>query len=192
MHSAASTLRAEHGPNAKIVICVDNATWHNKLTPESEAPKRAWRKQKVTDWLNLKKLKFDSYMTKAELLDTAYKNLPPKEYMADKAAERFGIEIVRIPVKHCVLNPIELVWSGLKNYVRSQNIRFSLNDVEQLSLEWLSSVGPEHVRSYYEHMLKHEEIFRAADKIAEELETDLIDDDDVDDTLIEADSSDDE
>ncbi|CAF2126676.1 unnamed protein product [Rotaria magnacalcarata] len=38
--SAASTLRSEHGKSAKIAIIIENATWHNKLTPESEPPKR--------------------------------------------------------------------------------------------------------------------------------------------------------
>ncbi|CAF1119803.1 unnamed protein product [Didymodactylos carnosus] len=41
IESAASTLRTEHGRVAKIAIIVDNATWHNKLTPECDAPKRA-------------------------------------------------------------------------------------------------------------------------------------------------------
>ncbi|CAF4559695.1 unnamed protein product [Didymodactylos carnosus] len=49
MESAASTLRAEHGKDTKIVICIDNASWHNRLTPDSEAPKRAWRKQLIVD-----------------------------------------------------------------------------------------------------------------------------------------------
>ncbi|CAF1104810.1 unnamed protein product [Rotaria magnacalcarata] len=94
--------------------------------------------------------------------------LPPKEYIVDKVASKYDIEIVRIPIKHCVLNPIELAWSGLKNYVRQQNIRFSLNDIEQLCSEWLAACDPEHVSGYFTHVHKHEEIFKTADKIAEE------------------------
>ncbi|CAF4509343.1 unnamed protein product [Didymodactylos carnosus] len=129
-------------------------------------------------------------MTKAELLEIAYKNLPLKEFMPDKAASKFGVQVVRIPVKHCVLNPIELVWSGLKNFVRSQNVRFSLTDVEQRANEWLSSLGPEHVAPYFEHVRKHEEIFKATDTIAEEMETDLIDDDESEDDVGDANSTD--
>ncbi|CAF1432991.1 unnamed protein product, partial [Didymodactylos carnosus] len=51
METAASTLR------------IDNATWHNKLTPESEAPKRAWKKQLIVDWLINKKVPFWAFMT---------------------------------------------------------------------------------------------------------------------------------
>ncbi|CAF1149687.1 unnamed protein product [Didymodactylos carnosus] len=139
MDSAASTLRSEHGKSAKIAIIIDNATWHNKLTPESEPPKRAW-------------------MTKAELIELAFTHLSPKEYIADKIASKYDIEIVRIPVKHCVLNPID---------------------------EWLAACDPEHASGYFTYVHKHEEIFKTADKIAEELENDLIDgDDDIDNEML--------
>ncbi|CAF1627565.1 unnamed protein product, partial [Didymodactylos carnosus] len=92
-------------------------------------------------------------MTKAELLDIAYKHLPPKEYMADKAASKHNVQLVRIPVKHC------------------------------LTRQWLSSVGPEHVKPY--HVRKHEEIFKAADKIAEEMDNDLIDEDEGEDNTVD-------
>ncbi|CAF1544458.1 unnamed protein product [Didymodactylos carnosus] len=100
------------------------------------------------------------------------------------------MEIVHIPVKHCVLKPIELVWAGLKNFVRNRNVRFSLNGVEQLTKEMVIVMGPEDVGPYFDHVKKHEEIFKAADKIAGEMDNDLIDDDDADNNLIDIDSSD--
>ena len=36
MESTSSVFRSEHGRPAKIALIIDNATWHNKLTPESE------------------------------------------------------------------------------------------------------------------------------------------------------------
>ncbi|CAF3865788.1 unnamed protein product [Rotaria sp. Silwood1] len=178
MDSAASTLRSEHGKTTKIAIIIDNAKWHNKLTPESEPPKRSWKKQLIADWLTTRKIKYELYMTKAELIQLAFAHLPPKEFLVDKVASKYNIEIVRIPVKHCVLNPIELRWSGLKNYVRRQNVHFSLNDVEQLCNEWLAACTPEHASGYFAHVYKHEEIFKTADKYVEEIEDDLIDSED--------------
>jgi len=178
IETTASTLRAEHGKATPIAILIDNATWHNKLTPESEPPKRAWQKALVADWLTQRKIKFELYMTKAELLELAFQHLPPREYIVDRAAMKFDVQIVRIPVKHCVLNPIELVWSGLKDYVRKQNVRFNLNDISQLCNEWLSSLGPEHAIGYFKHVEKHEQIFKTADKLAEELDNEIIDSDD--------------
>ncbi|CAF3934653.1 unnamed protein product [Rotaria sp. Silwood1] len=160
MESTASTLRSEHGTSAQIAIIIDNATWHNKLTPESEPPKRAWKKQLIVDWLI-------------------------NQYIVDNVASKYNIEVVRIPVKHCVLNPIELAWAGLKNYVRKHNVRFSLNDIAQLCNEWLAACGPEYVAGYLSHVHKNEEIFKAADKNVEVLENDLVDTDyDIDDDII--------
>ncbi|CAF2118264.1 unnamed protein product [Rotaria magnacalcarata] len=193
MDSTASTLRSEHGKSAKIAIIMDNATWHNKLTPESEPPKRAWKKQLIADWLIARKIKFESYMTKPELIQLAFSNLPPKEFIVDKVANKYNIEIVRIPIKHCVLNPVELAWAGLKSYVRQQNVQFNLNDIEQLCNEWLAACGPEHASRYFAHVYKHEETFKIADKNAEQLESDLIDSDDNtgNDTLSDGDHTDD-
>jgi hypothetical protein len=193
MDTAASSLRSEHGKSTKIAIIIDNATWHNKLTPESQPPKRAWKKQIIVDWLTARKIKYEPYMTKAELIQLAIIHLPPKEFIVDKVASKYNIEIVRIPVKHCVLNPIALDWAGLKNYVRQQNVRFSLNDIGQLCNEWLVACGPEHASGYFTHVYKQEEIFKTAEKNVEELETDLIDSDNDagDDTLNDDDETED-
>ena len=51
-------------------------------------------------------------MTKAELIQLAFNHLPPKEFIVDKIANKYDIEIVRIPVKHCV--PIAVPSTGLK------------------------------------------------------------------------------
>ena len=113
MESISSTLRSEHGSSAKIAIIIDNATCHNRLTPESEPPKRTWVKQLVVDWLTKRNIKLETYMTKSELIQLAFSQLPPKQYIVDKVVHTYNIEIVRIPVKYCVLNPIELTWEAV-------------------------------------------------------------------------------
>ena len=171
MESTSSTLRSEHGRSAKVAPIIDNATWDSKLTSESEPFKRAWTKQSIVDWLTKQNIKFEIHMTRSELIQLAFSQLPPKQYIVNK----YDIEIVRIPMKHCVLNLIELVWAGLKKYVRKQNIRFSLNEVAQLCNEWLAVCAPENAADYFARVYKHEEAFKLADKNAEELESDLID-----------------
>ena len=138
MESTSSTLRSEHGRSSKIAIIIDNATWHNKLIPESEPPKCAWAKQLIVDWLTKRNIKFETYMTKSELIQLAFSQLLPKQYIADKVVNKYDIEIVRIPLKHGVLNPIQFAWEDLKNYVQRQNVRFTLNEVAQLCNEWPS------------------------------------------------------
>ncbi|CAF1369702.1 unnamed protein product, partial [Didymodactylos carnosus] len=88
---------------------------------------------------------------------------------SDLAAKNFDVEIVRIPVRHCVLNPIELAWAQLKNYVRENNTRFHLTDVHNFILEYMSAVGPELCESYYRHVKKAEESFKTADNFIEQI-----------------------
>jgi transposase len=57
----------------------------------------------------------------AELLELAFAHLPTRRYKTNEAAEYYNVQIIRLPIKHCVLNPIELAWSQLKSYVRSNN-----------------------------------------------------------------------
>ncbi|CAF1023674.1 unnamed protein product [Rotaria sordida] len=159
MDSTASTLRSEHDKTTKIAIIIRNAKWYNKLTPESEPSKCAWKKQLIADWLTARKIKYEPYMTKAELIQLVFTHLPPKEFIVDKVASKDNSEIFRIPVKHCVLNPIEVGWAA--------------------------ACGPEHASAYIAHIYKQEEIFKTADKNLEEIENDLIDSkDDVDDDTL--------
>ena len=76
-------------------LILDNATWHNRLTEETMPPKRSWRKQLIIDWLHRHDLRFSENMTKAELLELAFDNLPPKRYVVDEVAARHNVQILR-------------------------------------------------------------------------------------------------
>jgi hypothetical protein len=39
------------GQHVKIVLIIDNATWHNQLAEDTIPPKRVWRKDLVLQWL---------------------------------------------------------------------------------------------------------------------------------------------
>ncbi|CAF4842876.1 unnamed protein product [Rotaria sp. Silwood2] len=96
-------------------------------------------------------------------------------------------------VKRCILNRFKLCGARLKNYVRQQNVHFNLNDIQQLCNECLSVCGLEHAAGYFAHVDKHEEICKAAEKNAEELENDLIDsDNNIDHNALNNDDDDDD
>ena len=38
-----------------------------------------------------------------------------------------GHEMVRLPVAHCELNPIEKAWSQVKGYVKESNKKYGVN-----------------------------------------------------------------
>ncbi|CAF1374247.1 unnamed protein product [Rotaria sordida] len=77
-------------------------------------PKRSWWKEYIIQWLNAHNINVPVKAVKAELLEIAMKNLPEKRYEIDEAAKTYNVDILRLPIKHCMLNPVELAWAGLK------------------------------------------------------------------------------
>ena len=76
-----------------------------------------------------------------------------------------------------MLNPIELGWAGLKNYVRDNNVNFSLRDVGHLAYEWMASLNRSIAMGYIRETHKIEDIFKSSDKFTEEIEEQLVDED---------------
>lgn len=51
------------------------------------------------------------------------------KYVIDEYARENNKTVLRLPPYHWELNPIELAWSSVKNYVRMNNTTFKLKDV---------------------------------------------------------------
>ena len=96
-------------------------------------PTSKWRKQQFVDWLTEKNITFPDKALRAELW-TLVKS--EREKFPDKVMEtvvkEYGHEILRLPLYHCELNPIELAWAAEKNYVAGENKDMSLDSVEKL------------------------------------------------------------
>ena len=56
------------GEKERIAICLDNATWHNKLTEESIIRKRSLTKGEIQKWLQDRKIDFPEKFIEAQLL----------------------------------------------------------------------------------------------------------------------------
>ena len=63
-------------------------------------------------------------MKKSQLLELTLRNLPTKKLKIDEAAAEFNVELLRLPDKHCTLNPIDLAWPGFKQHFRKHNASF--------------------------------------------------------------------
>lgn len=77
-------------------------------------------------------------------------------------------------MKHFTLNPVELAWVGLKNYVRDHNVNFTLGDVRHLSYQWMMSLGTETAIGYINRTRKIESIYKKSDRFTEQIEEELV------------------
>ncbi|CAF4194494.1 unnamed protein product [Rotaria sordida] len=168
LDSTCATLRDEISEKGRTAICLDNATWHNTLTKESIIPKRSSTKGEIQKWLQDRKIHFPEKFVKAQLLQLVCANCPRKEYMSDRIAKKYAVEIIRLPKLHCSLDPIELSWNNLKQFVRDQNTTFRQDDVKQLIEQFMVAMDDKLATSYFHHVYKVEEMYKTADEIMEE------------------------
>jgi hypothetical protein len=83
------------GNAPSITIIIDNASWHREVTDNTKPPQRSWRKQRIANWLDDRNISYANDISKAELLQLAYKNLPQKRYKVDEEAKMYRINILR-------------------------------------------------------------------------------------------------
>ncbi|CAF2989381.1 unnamed protein product [Rotaria sp. Silwood2] len=155
---------------------MDNARWHNELTDETKMPKRTWAKAQVIQWLNDHKVQYLDIYTKAKLLELA-DVYAPKKFKTHVAAAKFDVEILCLPVRHYMLNQIEIAWTEMKIFIRNNNVTYSLEDVSVWVTAWMAACDMKMASSFIEHTRKYEETFKRAIVISDERDNDIIEDD---------------
>lgn len=155
-------------PNSIVVM--DNASYHSvKL---DKAPTSRTLKADIIKWLTDKGAVIDRPMVIAELLDMV-KRLKPlhEKYVIDELAKAHNITILRLPPYHCELNPIELAWSSVKNYVRMNNTSYKLEDVKKLLIEGVDRIDSNMWTNFIRHTKKEEKKFYDIDFVIDEVMT---------------------
>ena len=75
------------------------------------------------------------------------------------------------------MNPIEIVWAGLKEYIRKNNTRFSLTYIRELASEFIAGYDGEAAQGAIRCAEKVETTYKQADAFVENaVEPYLIDD----------------
>lgn len=110
------------------LIIMDNASYHNILSEDS-APITTSSKSKIMEWLEQNKIEYPSDCLKAELIEILSKHNPEPTYVVDKIAKKYGHEVLRTPLYHPELQPIELCWGVVKNEV-GRNCDFTMKNLE--------------------------------------------------------------
>ena len=138
--------------NTPSVVVLDNAPYHNARTAESRNPTTSWRKEDIQAWLTKNKITFEASMLKAELLEIAGRHRLDPVYETDVLAKAQGHRVLRLPVRHCELNPIELIQAQLKGYVARNNNTFKLADVKKLVLQAKETITREDWAKAVDHV----------------------------------------
>ena len=74
-------------------------------------------------------------------------------YLTDDEAHTHMHIVLRLPVAHYELNPIELAWGSVKGYVAKHNKTHNLPEIEQLISDGLIHTTTDMRRIYCRHVV---------------------------------------
>ena len=137
------------------VIVMDNASYHSVRS--EKAPTSNSKKEDMKNWLLQNNVSVPEKINKKDLYELVKIHKPrlPK-YRIDEMAREHGHQIIRLPPYHCDLNPIELIWAQIKDYVAKHNKDFNIKTIEKLYEEALSKVSDKDWQNAIRHVMELE------------------------------------
>ncbi|XP_026672914.1 uncharacterized protein LOC108629203 isoform X2 [Ceratina calcarata] len=154
----------------RAVIVMDDTPLHNMII--ENYPNLDWKKNDIITWLIGKGEKLQSvHYVKVQLLKLVEKHKRPddRNYVVDEFAKQFGHTVVRLPPYHWELNPIELAWAKIKEYIRAQSTMDMLPDVEHLVESAVKNVNAESWQNLIMHTTEVETKLRQLDYITDDM-----------------------
>lgn len=134
-------------------IVKDNAPYHSRKV--EKAPTSGSTKAAMMHWLQEKNIPCAANLLKSEIYNVVKLHKPPTpKYAIDTKAAQLGLKVIRLPPYHCHYNPIEMVRSNLKAYVKERNKTFKLKDVKELLIDAVKQFTPELWSKYVQHVKK--------------------------------------
>ena len=86
---------------------------------------------------------------------------------------RTDVILIILPVHHPELNPIELIWSQIKHYVRAENVNQNQGDAERLVKEIVEQIDQAQWKRYADHVRKFEQKYNDLQQMEEEDEIEV-------------------
>lgn len=146
----------------RSVIVVDNAPYHN--AQKDKAPTSKSRKQEMKDWLSVHEIPFSDDLLVPELYKLILQYKPRfVRYELDELVATNGHVVLRLPPYHPDLNPIELIWAEVKNYVASRNIQCSFESIKSLAEEKFNLIGAKEWATKCDHVKTIEKDYASAE-----------------------------
>ena len=103
-----------------------------KLTYKTSAQVSLRKQQMLQDRLTKKSVKFSPIEIKDQLYKKIKLHKTKPVYKTDRLAMEHGHYLLRTSVRHCGLNPTELIRANVKSFVGRNNTSFKLSDVKRL------------------------------------------------------------
>ncbi|XP_046584928.1 uncharacterized protein LOC124291904 [Haliotis rubra] len=147
------------------VIVMDNASYHNVREPGSITPTMSSLKKTMQDFLTSCGVHYRPADTKIQLMEKIHINRKPIQYTADELAAQHGHVVLRSPVRHCELNPMELIWANCKGFVARNNSTFKLSHVKELIHASFGRITSEVWQTAEDHVLDIERKYRQRDGV---------------------------
>jgi len=149
------------------IVVMDNAPYHSVKV--ERCPTMSWNKEEIESWLE-QKGEEQKPLNKVALMDIVNQIKPQfDKYIIDEYIKSKNMAVLRLPPHHSELNPIELAWSTVKNYIKMNNSTFKLPDVKKLVIEAVSACGPEKWKHFVSHVIDEEQRFWDIDFVVEEV-----------------------
>jgi hypothetical protein len=124
------------------VIVLEKAPYHN--VQDSPPPTSNSTKKSMHEWLTERNIPFSANMYKTELYELIKLEKPHfKCHKVENLLAKHGHSVLRLPPYNPELDPVEKIWTCVKNWVASHNVTFKTDDVVQLLCDKFSSVTPE-------------------------------------------------
>jgi transposase len=70
-----------------------------------------------------------------------------QKYVVDHILASYGHTVLRLPPYHPDLNPIEMIWSQVKEWVASRNVTFKTENVKLLCEQKFGEMGGKRMAS---------------------------------------------
>ena len=133
------------------VIVLDNASYHTRRV--EPIPTSSWRKADVMKWVIDHGISVSDDLLKRELLHIVNENKEKYlKYVIDEMVRKAGLQLLRLPPYHCELNPIEMVWSQLKHFIKMNNTTFKKDEVLKLITKGYELISPSNWSNYIKHV----------------------------------------
>lgn len=203
---------------ANAVIVIDRATYHLTLTDDTNVPLSNAKKEVLVEWLLGKNVvddngelytadRFANEVTidnrkkwKKEMLWCMIDKVKPvPKLKITEIIEKFNeqhmktINYLILPIAHPILNPIEVMWAGVKKYVRDNNFNENMERIKNLALEKIEiQNGPDNTAAHWNASFNHTMNFihaqlDAGDVEMDEITTADVEEDDIHDNADEID-----